>query len=235
MRGWAHGVACGRGFGPVLALWSLCCLLSLSSSDWASRTPGRPSEAEICTAYIAGVMMVTISARCEVADRERWTQAVRLVRLECAPAVWSMAWANCRFRPRGRIGAILTTLQGGIDHSRSASRWSKLPEPFMPAEALGRTLRPAIGNARLWPDRARSQEISVASSDGTADGRYRNITYNVTRGVWNAVDGSQPMKSRRMVAECAPHLDHLVPGPVPGPHEGPNRLIFFIFSCFLAA
>ena len=154
-----------------------CCLLSLSSSDWASRTPGRPSEAEICTAYIAGVMMVTISARCEVADRERWTQAVRLVRLECAPAVWSMAWANCRFRPRGRIGAIPTTLLGGIDHSRSASRWSKLPEPFMPAEALGRTLRPAIGNARLWPDRARSQEISVASSDGTTDGRYRNITY----------------------------------------------------------
>ena len=35
------------------------------------------------------------------------------------------------------------------------------------------------------------------------------------------------------LVEASP--DRLVPGPVPGPHEGPNRLTFFIFSCILAA
>ena len=134
----------GRGFGPVLALWSclLCVCIELRLGVAHARTAER------------GGNLHSIHDWCHDRHNKREMRGSGSRRLDTsrpigpnldAPAVCSMAWANCRFRPRGRIGAIPTTLQGGIDHSRSASRWSKLPEPFMPAEALGRTLRPAKG------------------------------------------------------------------------------------------
>ena len=47
-----------------------------------------------------------------------------------------------------------------------------LPEPVMPTGALRRTLEARL-DARYKPDRASSPEITVTSSDKTADGGNR--------------------------------------------------------------
>ena len=93
------------------------------------------------------------------------------------PAVWSMAWGQLPF-PAARSDRSNSNDPTGRD--RSLSQCEPLEQASGAFHASGGAWphpEACQRNARLWPDRARSQEISVASSDATADGRYRNITY----------------------------------------------------------
>ena len=72
----------------------------------------------------------------------------------------------------------------------------------------GRSVAPssACKEARFWPGRASSREITVTASDARADSLDRRIGHDkATRRVWNAMDRSEPTKWRPKVAGRAPH------------------------------
>ena len=84
--------------------------------------------------------------------------------------------SNGHFWPRGRFGAIPTPLPPVLMQSLNTCRRSTLPGPLPPVEVVRRTLE-LVKKAQIWPSRASSREIYLASPDATANGRDRRRTH----------------------------------------------------------